>query len=301
MISSLSPNTLKQYNTGLRLWWVFCNENNLDPYTGSIPYIITFLTNRFNAGASYGTLNSFRSALSLLIGPRVGTDDRLKRFLKGVFKLKPTKPKYNSTWDPSIVLNLLGTWYPNDTIGVDKLTRKLVTLLALTTGHRMQTLSVIKIDNICHNNIGITINITDIIKTSRHGTEQPTLRLPYYNHKPEICPVRTILSYIELTKQYRNDLKELILTYKKPYKQASTQSIGRWIKSTLKEAGIDTEIFSSHSTRHASTSAALRAGMTVDAIRKCAGWSENSAIFAQYYNRPLLNTSTISNVILDNC
>lgn len=27
-------------------------------------------------------------------------DDRVKCFMKGVFKLRPTKPKYSVTWDP---------------------------------------------------------------------------------------------------------------------------------------------------------------------------------------------------------
>lgn len=300
MISSLSNNTLKQYNTGLRLWWMFCNEHLLDPYHVSVPHVLSFLTNRFNAGASYGTLNSFRSALSLLIGTHIGSDDRLKRFFKGVFKMKPLKPKYNSTWDPSVVLTLISSWYPNETLGIEKLTHKLVTLLALTTGHRVQTLSLIKINNITQSTTEMTINITDIIKTSRPGSEPPIIKLPFYNQKPEICPVRTILSYMEITKEYRDNIRELILTYKKPYKNASTQTISRWIKSTLKEAGINTHIFSAHSTRHASTSAALRAGMTIDSIRKCAGWGENSTVFAQYYNRPLLQSPNLSNVILDN-
>jgi site-specific recombinase XerD len=301
MISSLSPNTLKQYNTGLKLWWTFCNTHKLDPYLCSVPNILTFLTDRFNLGASYGTLNSFRSALSLLIDPKIGSDDSLKRFFKGVFKIKPTKPKYRTTWDPTIILSMLSQWFPNDTLGIEKLTRKLVTLLALTTGHRIQTLSLIKLDNIILNNVGITIHITDIIKTSRPGTEQPVLRLPYYNAKPEICPVRTIISYMNVTKDERNNIQHLILTYKRPYKRASSQSIARWIKCTLHEGGVDTNVYSAHSTRHSATSAAFRAGITIEAIRKCAGWGPNSAIFAQYYNRPLLQDNNFSNAVLENC
>lgn len=300
MLSSLAPSTIKQYNTGLQLWWKFCSTYNIVPYEGSVPFILTFLTTHFNSGASYGTLNSFRSALSLLMGPKVGMDDRIKRFFRGVFRTRPMKPKYSTTWDPGTVLSLLSSWFPNDLLSIERITKKLVTLLALTTGHRIQTLSFIKLNNIVYTDSGITINISDLIKTSRHGGEQPILKLSYYNQKREICPVHTVISYIKLTKHNRKEINDLIITCKRPYKKASTQTIGRWIKSTMKEAGIDTSIFSSHSTRHASTSAALRAGMTVDAIRKCAGWSRNSSVFAKFYNRPVLeDDNNISNLICD--
>ncbi|KAI8438149.1 hypothetical protein MSG28_010773 [Choristoneura fumiferana] len=89
MLSSLAPSTIKQYNTGLQLWWKFCSTHNIVPYEV-----------HFNSGASYGTLNSFRSALSLLMGPKIGMDDRIKRFFKGVFRTRPMRPKYSTTWDP---------------------------------------------------------------------------------------------------------------------------------------------------------------------------------------------------------
>ncbi|CAG5009444.1 unnamed protein product [Parnassius apollo] len=56
----------------------------------------------------------------------------------------------------------------------------------------------------------------------------------------------------------------------------------------------------SHSTRHAATSAANRADLNLDLIRKTAGWSNNSETFARFYNRPLLDdpllfSSTVCN------
>lgn len=48
----------------------------------------------------------------------------------------------------------------------------------------------------------------------------------------------------------------------------------------MKDSGIDTAIFSSHSTRHAASSQALKQGLTVDNILKAVGWSANSMTFA---------------------
>lgn len=48
-----------------------------------------------------------RLAVALLHGPEIGEDARLKRFFKGIFRLRPPRPKYDITWDPEIVLSHL--------------------------------------------------------------------------------------------------------------------------------------------------------------------------------------------------
>lgn len=298
MLNSLSINTFRQYDSSLKLWWMFCREHSLDTYEASIPYILSFLTKCYQNGASYGTINTTRSALSLLMGPKIGSDDRLKRFIKGIFRSRPPMPKYDRTWDPGTVLNYLAGCYPNEEVTLEKLTKKLVTILALTTGHRVQTLSMIKISNMKFTDSGVEIYIPDIIKTSRRGSIQPMFHLKTFTQRKEICPVKTIQSYIDQTSSIRNNTDELILTFKKPYRNASTQTISRWIKLMLKEAGIDVTIFTAHSTRHASTSAANRSGVSIDVIRKAAGWSQNSAVFARHYNRPInQDASEFSSVI----
>ena len=62
-----------------------------------------------------------------------------KKIMKGVFKLRPPKPKYVSTWDGKIVLGTLRTIDFN-TVSLRMLFLKCITLLALATGHRVQTL-----------------------------------------------------------------------------------------------------------------------------------------------------------------
>lgn len=289
---------MRQYNSPLKQWWKFFKNYNLDPYQASIPYVLKFLSECFDAGASYGTINSTRSALSLILGPKIGIDDRIKRLMKGIYRSKPPNPKYSTTWDPGVVLKYLAT-LPMINAPLEILTRKLVTLLALATGHRVQTLSLIALNNINILNDSVSIFIPDIIKTSRRGKTPSLLQLPAYDSKIEICPVRALKSYIQATETLRNNQERLILTFIKPYLPASTQSISRWIKKTLNEAGIDVNIFTAHSTRHSSTSAALKAGVNIDQIQNTAGWSENSTTFARHYNRPVRQALGFCHAVLD--
>ena len=90
----------------------------------------------------------------------------------------------------------------------------------------------------------------------------------------------------------------LFLAVRKPFVSVGAQTLSRWIKLTLAKAGIDIKVFSGHSTRHASTSAALSKGLDVDTIKKTAGWSERSEVFAKYYNRPIISNKKSSQFAL---
>lgn len=302
MMNSLSHNSIKQYNVYLKKWHDYCIQNKVDLYFATIPEILIFLTILYNTGAQYGSLNTCRSALSLVIGEHVGLDQNVKRFFKGIFRSRPPKPKYDTSWDPSLVLKFLEELYPNETLSLEMITKKLATLLTLVTAHRVQTLSKINIDNISFSESRASIKITDLIKTSRIGSPQPTLILPFFVQKPQICPGKTLRDYLCKTATLRGDVKYLFITRKKPYRAVSSQTLSRWIRTTLGNAGVPVATFSVHSTRHAATSCAHRLGVSLDAIRRTAGWSATSNIFFKYYNRPLDagDNESFARTIIDN-
>lgn len=290
ILSSLSDNTYKQYNVCIRSWIKYCEINHFCYSSASVPVIIHYLTQLFDQGARYGTINSHRSAISLLMGHSID-DDRLRRFMKGIYKLRPPAPRYDIVWEPNIVLDYLSQFWPNESLSLNDISKKTVTLLALVTAHRVQTISLIKIKNIIINQGNyIIVKISDFIKTSRLNENQPVLKLPFFTPRPEICPALSIIQYLNKTSSLRNcNQEKLFLSLKKPYREVSSQTLGHWIKTTLHNSGVDTSIFSAHSTRHASTASAKKLGVNIDIIRKTAGWSEASGVFAKYYNKEIVN------------
>lgn len=282
-ISSMTSSTLKQYECPLKKWHKFSLIKKIDPYKINIIEIQNFLTEEFTKGASYGTINSYRSALSCILGPEIAQDPGIKRICKGASKLRPSLPKYQSTWNPKIVLNFLAEWSPNQGISLEELSYKTATLLALVTAHRIQTLSLISLKNIIKREDRIEIKITEAIKTSKTGRNQPLLRLPFYENE-NICAARALEVYIDRTKDIRKNTDSLFLSFKKPFKKVGTQTLSKWIKRVLENSGIDTTIFSAYSTRHASTSAAKRAGVSIDTIRLTAGWTKDSTTFTKFYD-----------------
>lgn len=298
IISSLAKKTLQQYESCYKQWWQFCKKHNFNPLSESIPVILQFLTNKYQSGSAYGTINSMRSALSLLLDKELSINKDISRFFKGIFRLRPSKPKYHDTWDPSIVLNYVTNLYPNASLNLDVLSKKLLILLALTTAHRLQTFSLITVENIEVNNDCIKIKVPQTIKTTKINSYQPLLILNFFNENQSICPAKTLCDYLDITKSLRKNHNKLFLTTKKPHSPASTQTLSRWIKDVLFESGINTSTFTAHSTRHAATSAAHRKGLNINLIKSTAGWSQKSKNFATFYNLPLEDNFNFSNCIL---
>lgn len=293
MMASLAKNTLSQYNSSLKSWWQFCEDNNLDFLEVHIPQIVLFFTQKFNEGASYSTINTCRSALSLILGQNTTQCESVSRLIKGIYRMRPPKPKYDSTWDPNEVLKYLSNTFPYENVTLHDISLKTITLLAIASAQRMQTLSFIKTNNITINDESITIKIDDLIKTSKPGSCQPLIQLPFIRENPKICPALTIQNYLEKTKSLRGtyDDNHLFISFRKPYKKVTSQTLAHWVKKVLHLSGIDISIYGAHSTRHASTSAAHIAGINLEVVRKAAGWSDNSNIFLKYYKKEI-NQST---------
>ncbi|XP_051174806.1 uncharacterized protein LOC127290347 [Leptopilina boulardi] len=303
MLNSLSPKTIQQYSKPIKLWWEFCQRNNLDIFCDSTPAALQFFTETARTTRSYSTLNVYRSAVSLLMDNKIGKDPSITRFFKGVHTTKPSQSRYDATWDPQLVLQYLSTLYPNDTLTLEKLTMKLTTLLSLITAQRIQTLKAIRLENINLEREPIQIKITDRLKTTGRTRYQPLLEIPSFENQPELCAAGVLRTYIQKTEKIRKGDKTkgyLLLTYKKPHQAATTASISRWIKDTLNKSGINTDIFTAYSTRHASTSAAARRGINIEIIRKAAGWTANSSVFGRFYNRPLIQSESFAAAVIQN-
>ena len=287
MVNAKRTSTQKQYDSYLKAWFDFCAQHQRDPFELDVPFGISFLEQlRHNVG--YSALNTARSALSSILIPRdnvpFGQNRLVKLFMRGVYNIKPPQPRYVLTWDPQQVLNLLKTWNSPDTIDLKLLTFKVVVLVLLVTGQRLQTVSLLSIDHmdIAKDSKRITFTIYDFMKQSRPGYKNPQIVLKSFSDV-DICVVTYMLAYIRRTRSVRTS-PTLFISFKKPFNTVSKATLARWVKCVMISSGIDVSIFKPHSIRGASTSAALRGGAPVEDILASAGWTNNN-VFAKYYQR----------------
>ena len=203
-------------------------------------------------------------------------------------KLRPAKPRFSHIWDANIVLDFLSIFYPNEDIPLCQLTYKLVMLIALISAQRAQTLHKIYVSQIRICDDLVTIPIFDLLKQSRPNRAKFALKFKNFDKKPAVCVVCTLKAYLERTKYLRRQEDQLFISFCKPFGPVSKDTISRWLKSVLEEAGIDTAIFKAHSTRAASCSRAKKDCVPIDDILKTAGWS-NKRTFEKFYDKVIID------------
>jgi hypothetical protein len=225
------------------------------------------------------------STLNMGIGNReeIGKHLLVTRLMKGIFQARPPA-KYSGTWDPSIVLSHFGVT-AGQTLSLLQLARKLDTLLALTTLLRCAEIASIQRETIEFAGLKVYLHLGTLRKSQRSG---PLMRLSLdeWSQNKAICPLTCLRSYIERTSILRTpqNAKQLLIGSTKPHNPVTSATVGRWIKDQLREAVIDTSIFSAHSTRGAAASKAASSGVSIQAILK-QGHLSSENTFSKFYRR----------------
>ena len=216
-------------------------------------------------------------------GTPVGSHPLLSRLQKGMFNFRPPAPHYNTSWDVSMVVEHLSkcnTW----DLSMLLLARKLATLMALTNVDRCSDLAALDRGHLRWTSQGAEFTVVRLTKTRTSGSPR-TVCYPAFPDNLEICPVNTLRAYIAKTAEASDSPKSLFITSTKPYRKAKPGTLGRWIKDTLEQAGIDTDHFLAHSTRSSSTSHVHAKCVPINKILKVANWT-SSSMFEGFYHRP---------------
>lgn len=125
-----------------------------------------------------------------------------------------------------------------------------------------------------------------LLKHNRPGDPLDTIIVPAYPADKMLCPVRAVKRYLLLTKDYRGNKDQLLLSTRPPYQEVSRDSVSRWTKNVLHWSGIDTQRFKAHSTRGATTSKATSLGIDLNLLLRQASW-KNADTFGKFYNKTI--------------
>ena len=145
IFSARAPATRNSYQTYINKWVNYCNNHHLNPYEAEYKDAMTFIATLFKEqNYKYGVLAVVRSALSAVLpkrdGKTFGQDELVSQMMKGIYRLRPSLPKYTVTYDPDKVLSYMKQIPTNDNLTLEILTKKLVTLLCLLSGQRSQSI-----------------------------------------------------------------------------------------------------------------------------------------------------------------
>lgn len=178
-MAAVQNSTIASYSPAIKRWWRFCCVNQFSLFDPTRLQLLKFFTSEFDTGLAFNSLNCSRAAVSLLTNGAYAGDALLNRFFKGCASLRPPASRYNSTWDPQLVFQYFRQ-KPHEDLSLAALSQKLLLLLALATGHRLQTFAGIELENIQIGQDAVTIKIPARVKTSAVGRFQPLLSVLYF-------------------------------------------------------------------------------------------------------------------------
>lgn len=292
LCKSWRSSTARQYEIYFKKWHNFCTLRNKNPFQYDEILVVEFLVKLFHTGLKYSAINTARSALSTFLvndfGLTIGNSPIVKRLLKGVFEMKPPLARYSVIWDVNIVLDYLRHLYPNEELPLSILTFKLAMLLALVTKQRAQTLQALSVSDMRFFGKSVIIPVRKLLKHSTQRNHNHVIQLTKFNDS-SICSVVTLEHYLSRTNSLRDNHSQLFISYNKPYHPVSTDTISRWLKNVMFEAGIDVNMFKPHSTRAASTSYDKLSNVPMELIMKSAGWT-NCKTFETFYNKAIISS-----------
>ena len=274
MMASWREGTKVQYDTYIRKWVDYCKQAKCDLVSPPVSVAFDFLTSLFDTGLSYSSINTARSALSSVLVIEnskmpFGQLPLVRRFMKGIFELRPSLPRYPTVWNVSTVFNYVRTQPDIADLSLKELSVRLVFLLLLLSGQRCQTVHYFTIDNMELSDTKCVFKVIDKVKQTRKGYHIPPITYERYPHEVKLCPVVHIQEYIKRTASLRKPMcKQLLVSFIRPHGPISKATIARWCKSFLEAAGIDTTKFHCHSTRAASASYVLMPMLTYPAFWK---------------------------------
>jgi len=125
----------------------------------------------------------------------------------------------------------------------------------------------------------------------KHHRKRGTLPEPtVFKKSPDesLCPVKSLKTYLNLTRPVRigDTNYKLLLSHQFPHKSVTNDTIRRWLKTAISEAGVDVSVVQGHSIRSTSSSAAQRKGASISEILASGGWGKAS-VWQKFYNMEL--------------
>ena len=302
--SATRASTHKTYQSAWGVWHSWCAKRQVNSISATLNDVLLFLTDRFNNGAAYRSVNVARSAISSchakIDGYPVGQHPLVIQLLKGMLNMRPPKPRYTHTWDVHLVTKYLSSLGKTKLLPLKLLSIKLAMLFALPCPERASSLA--KLD-LRHCRVAPEGVFFTLVSPRKRGSpdQLPQAFFASFPHNERLCPVGTLRHYLKATRNLRpvfpaSKPDPLFVSYIKPHNPITTPTLSRWLRMVLKNAGINTDIFKAHSVRGASTTAAVNSNVPLDDVMKMADWSRVST-FQKFYYKPIFKANYAHSVL----
>ena len=186
--------TRTNYNTVWAKWAGWCHKQQVNPFNAALNEIIEFLTYMFKQNYQYRTINNQRSAISAY-HPKiddfpVGQHPLVFKLLAGIFNERPPQPRYQQTWDVTLVLDYFENLNDDNSLLSDKdLTEKLTMLLALASAGRSSEIDAFDIRFMNLFDEVVMFHLSRLTKNRKQGSPPLEVSLRCFPHNSNLCVI----------------------------------------------------------------------------------------------------------------
>ena len=153
--------------------------------------VLIFLAEQSSQSKEYRYINVLRSAISSahchVDDKPVGQHPLIVRLMKGVSFSRPPQPRYQHTWNVSVVTAYLASSGINKTMSMKQLSQKLCMLMALTCPERSSVMASLDITYMRHYPGGMKFSHTIFRKRAHQGNLGESVYLKFTDES--LCPV----------------------------------------------------------------------------------------------------------------
>ena len=287
ILNARRKGTTKNYDSTWKKWFLWCDRRGVDAFTCPLNEILGYLATLFDNKYQYRSIGVHRSAISAyhipIDGVPIGKHPEVSRLMAGVHNLRPPQPRYGFTWDVELVLSMFRSW--PYILSPKQLSLKTATLMGLIAIPRGAELHQMDLNYLIAHQDKYRFDLAGLVKNVKQGKKPAPIE--FYRHEdPNLCPLRCIDSYITMTNAWRDKGRPtaLFLSYVSPHKPISKSRLAGWIKDSIKLAGIDSNIFTAHSVRGASSSKVFLQGLSAREVINHGSWSCEST-WQKFYHK----------------
>lgn len=289
LMSSWRNSTINTYRPAWERWKKWCELHSINYKLPKAEQVARYLAHlHCDIGLSYRTILVHKSVISTFTNLTANIDLSSNFFIKHMLKaisIARERPINAPIWNPKLLLEYIKSHSLNQN-NIYQVSRVTATLLLLASGRRVHDLTLLRIDgnSLINQNNSIILWPAFGSKTDSIRHRQSGWKLRQHPDK-NLNIVFWIKQLLKITIDRRKDINHLFITARGDPKPASKTVIAGWIKSLMKDAGIES---SPGSIRSAVASLNWLENFTIDKILETGNW-KTVHTFRKYYQKEIID------------
>ena len=167
--ASLRKSTCQKYLCYQTCWKEYCAEKNILYDSPTVEQFLSFFNELFNQGVSYSVLTSAKSAAAHVLKMKcqhLSQHSSVIKYFKGSFNLRPSLTQISFVWDVQIMFEYFRSLGDSRQISDKRLSQKLLILLLLLGGQRLNSVFHFTIDRIIISSTSVTFSAEHVLMHS---------------------------------------------------------------------------------------------------------------------------------------